>query len=104
VNVTSPRPGLSTEPIGAGWPPAVAAVASTRSPEVRVAKNRRASIAAFTPARECSATHNPVRPLPSGNPQSVPCSSVTPVMPVRQPASRQAHSGDERPSANPSKR
>ena len=104
MNVTSPRPGRSTEPIGDGLAAGDDAVASTRSPEVRVAKNRRASMAAFTPARECSATHSPVRPLPSGNPQSVPCSSVTPVMPVRQPASRQAHSGDERPSAYPSKR
>ncbi len=51
MNVTSPPLVRSTDPIGTGSAPATDAVASTRSPEVRVAKNRRASIAAFTPAR-----------------------------------------------------
>ena len=45
------------------------------------------------PARVFSATHSPLRPLPSGKPQSVPCSSVTP---VRAGAPAGVEAGDER--------
>jgi len=96
-----------TSPVAIGRLPPIRtppAVASSRSPETRVAKNRRACIASNTAARVFSTTQSPLRPLPSGKPQSVPCSSEAPVSPVRQPAFRQATSGDDRPSDQPSNR
>ena len=98
-------PGWATAvPIRARDPPAPASevrAASTRRPLTRLAKNRLAASASSTPARVSSRTHSPARPLPSGWPQSAPCSSVTPSRPTRQPALRHWLSGDCLPRSVP---